>query len=137
MTRERPNVFDEILSLLTPDRLLHDPQATGEGVTVCVIDSGVEAGLLQEKIRRQGQEICPIEGGLFIADRRNPCRTRDIRARHMARLSLTLFSLGPTRTSRTRPMFGPQGSCEVDLVIRALHWAINVWKSRSLTCRWA
>src|SRR5260370_40909572 len=27
-------------------------------------------------------------------------------------------------------VFGPQGSCEVDVVIRALHWAINVWKCK-------
>jgi len=27
-------------------------------------------------------------------------------------------------------VFGPQGSCEVDVIIRALHWAINVWRCK-------
>ena len=61
------DVFDELLALVTPERLLHDPRATGEGVTVCVIDSGVERAVLEEKFRRGGQEIYPIEGGIFTA----------------------------------------------------------------------
>ena len=32
------DVFDEMLTLLTPERLLRDPRATGQGVAVCVID---------------------------------------------------------------------------------------------------
>jgi hypothetical protein len=27
-------------------------------------------------------------------------------------------------------VFGPQGSCEVEVVIKALHWAIDVWKCK-------
>ena len=42
-----PTIFDEIFSRLTPDRLLGDPRATGEGVAVAVIDSGVERAVLE------------------------------------------------------------------------------------------
>jgi len=88
------DVFEEVLALLTPQRLLHDPRATGEGVRVCVVDSGVERGLLEEKFRRAGQDIHPIAPRvrLYSAD-----------------------------------VFGPQGSCEVEVVIRALRWAMDVW----------
>src|SRR5207245_10764492 len=27
-------------------------------------------------------------------------------------------------------IFGPQGSCELDVVLRALHWAIDVWQCK-------
>src|SRR5215831_15495575 len=57
-------IFDEVLSLLTPDRLLRDPRATGEGVSVCVIDSGVERELLEQKFRGRGHAIHRIEGGV-------------------------------------------------------------------------
>ena len=66
------NLFDEILALLTPERLLGDPHATGNGVTVCVIDSGVDRTVLEEKYRQLGREILPIEGGIFGADRPEP-----------------------------------------------------------------
>src|SRR5262245_16883949 len=42
-------IFDDVLALLTRDCLLHDPRATGDGVAVCVVDSGVERALLESK----------------------------------------------------------------------------------------
>ena len=46
---ETDTVFDDIFRLLTPERLLRDPRATGEGVSVALIDSGVERSVLQAK----------------------------------------------------------------------------------------
>ena len=40
------DVFDDVTLLLTPERLLRDPRATGAGVKVAIIDSGVERALL-------------------------------------------------------------------------------------------
>ena len=62
------HVFDELLALCTPERLLHDPRATGEGVSVCILDSGVERAVLEQKFRQAGQEIHPIQGGVFTAE---------------------------------------------------------------------
>jgi subtilisin len=50
-------VFDDIFRLLTPDRLLRDPRATGEGVSIALIDSGVEQSVLAGKY---GGAIHPI-----------------------------------------------------------------------------
>src|SRR5205823_6431670 len=61
MTHE-PTVFDELFALLTPDRLLRDPRATGAGVSVAVIDSGVERAVLTDKF---GPGLLPIEGVVF------------------------------------------------------------------------
>src|SRR6266481_5901277 len=66
------DVFDEVLALLTPQRLLRDPRATGEGVRVCVIDSGMERGLLEAKHRSMGHEIRRIDGAIFSAGSAEP-----------------------------------------------------------------
>ena len=42
---EARTIFDELFALLTPERLLENPAATGEGVVAAVIDSGVERAL--------------------------------------------------------------------------------------------
>ncbi|HLJ94392.1 MAG TPA: S8/S53 family peptidase, partial [Gemmataceae bacterium] len=38
--------------------------------------------------------------------------------------------LAPRVQLYSADVFGPQGSCEVDVIIRALHWAINVWRCK-------
>ena len=60
-----PTVFDEIFDRLTPDRILKDPRATGEGVSVAVIDSGVERAVLEDKFHKLGRDIHPIDGAVF------------------------------------------------------------------------
>src|SRR5687768_13294982 len=63
------DVFDELQALVTPERFLLDPRANGEGVPVCVIDSGVERSVLEAKF---GDKIKHIAGGIFTADRAEP-----------------------------------------------------------------
>jgi subtilisin family serine protease len=123
------DVFDELFALLTPERLLRDPRATGEGVSVCVIDSGVERALLEEQFRRRGQELLPIEGGLFTADRPEPLPYDGHQSTpHGTTVADILLTVAPRVRLYSADVFGPQGSCEVEVVMRALHWAINVWK---------
>ena len=62
-------VFDDIFRLLTPDRLLGDPRATGEGVSIALIDSGVERSVLEAKF---GTAIHPIEGAIFRTETPHP-----------------------------------------------------------------
>ena len=69
---EPADVFAEVFRLLTPERLLHDPRATGEGISVCVIDSGVERAALEAKFNRDGHTIHPIEGAVFSAASTRP-----------------------------------------------------------------
>ena len=66
------DVFDEVFALLTPERLLRDPRATGEGIKVCVIDSGVDQQVLQKRFADRGLAIHPIEGAIFSSDRPEP-----------------------------------------------------------------
>ncbi len=124
-------IFDQVVSLLTPERLLHDPRATGEGVTVGLIDSGVERALLEEKHRRHGRDILPIEGGIFSAERPEPALYEGKQSTpHGTTVADIILTLAPRVKLYSADVFGPRGSCEVEVVQRALSWAIDVWKCK-------
>jgi hypothetical protein len=125
------DVFDEIFALLTPDRLLRDPRATGEGVAIAVIDSGVERALLEDKFRRQGQELHPIEGGVFTAERPEPSPYDGRQSTpHGTTVADIILTLAPRVRLYSADVFGPRGTCEVEVVIHALRWAVDVWKCK-------
>src|SRR6516164_9849506 len=125
------DVFNEIMALLTPERLLRDPRATGEGVSVCVIDSGIERSLLEEKFRSQGREILPIEGGVFVPEEAQPLPYDGRQSTpHGTTVADIILTIAPRVKLYSADVFGPQGSCEVEVVIRALRHAMDVWKCR-------
>jgi hypothetical protein len=125
------DVFDQVFALLTPERLLHHPRATGEGVAVCLLDSGVERSVLEEKHRRPGRDVLPIEGGVFTADRPEPLPWDGRQsAPHGTTVADILLTLAPRIKLYSADVFGPQGTCEVEVVVRALRWAMDVWKCK-------
>jgi subtilisin family serine protease len=122
------DVFDEILNLIKPDRILRHPRATGEGVSVCVIDSGIERDLLEEKYRRQGVVLNRIEGGIFTAAQPEPLPYLGHQSTpHGTTVADIILTLAPRVRLFSADVFGPRGSCEVEVVQRALNWAIRVW----------
>jgi len=124
-----PTVFDEIFSLLTPDRLLRDERATGAGVSVAVIDSGVERAVLEEKFRKAGVTIEPIEGAIFRPDKPTPQPyTGHQSSPHGTTVADIILTMAPRVTLFSADVFGPAGACEVETVIAALRHAIDVWK---------
>lgn len=128
MSDAPPDVFREVFGLLTPERLLRNPRATGEGVTVCVVDSGVDRALLEERCRRRGQTLYPIQGGIFTSDRPEPLPYEGRQSTpHGTTVADILLTLAPRVRLYSADVFGPQGSCEVEVVIRALRWAVDVW----------
>lgn len=125
------DVFDEMFALMKPDRLLRDPRATGEGISVCVIDSGVERALLEDKFRKQGVELEPIEGGIFSAACAEPAPYLGKQSTpHGTTVADIILTMAPRVKLYSADVFGPQGSCEVEVVMRALQWAIDVWKCK-------
>lgn len=131
MNPGRSPLFDELFGVLNPDRLLRDPAATGAGVKVCVIDSGVERELLEAKFQRAGKMIQRIEGGIFTADRTEPAPyTGKQSTPHGTTVADIILTLAPDVTLYSADVFGPAGSCEVEVVLRALRWATDVWKCK-------
>ena len=131
MEHEPRDLFDELFALLTPARLLHDPRATGEGIRVGVIDSGIERDLLEDRARQRGREIYRIEGGIFAAGRPEPLPYDGHQSTpHGTTVADIILTLAPRAQLFSADVFGPQGSCEVETVMHALHWAINVWRCK-------
>ncbi len=125
------DVFDDIFRLLTPERLLDDPRATGEGIRVCLLDSGVERSVLEQKYRGLGQEIHPIDGAVFTMDRPEPLPYDGHQSTpHGTTVADILLTLAPRVQLFSADVFGPRGTCEVEVVIRALRHAIDVWKCK-------
>ena len=131
MTNPQRDVFQELLALCSPERLLNHPQATGEGVSVCVVDSGVEESLVRASAEKRGQSIKPIQGGVFLNNQKEPLPyTGKQSTPHGTTVADILFSLAPNVQMYSADVFGPAGSCQVEVVIKAIHWAVNVWKCK-------
>jgi hypothetical protein len=125
------DVFSELFNLLNPSHLLHEPMATGEGVLVGVIDSGVERAILKEKFQAQGQLIYPIEGGIFTSESTEPLPYEGQQSTpHGTTVADIILTLAPRVRLFSADVFGPQGSCDVETVIRALKWVVEVWKCK-------
>jgi subtilisin len=123
------NPFDDLFALVTPERLLHDPRATGEGVSVCVIDSGVDRAILQSRAEARGQELLPIEGAIFVPERNEPLPYDGKHSTpHGTTVADILLTIAPRVKLYSADVFGPAGSCEVETVLKALYWALDVWK---------
>ena len=127
MDETRETVFDEIFARLTPDRILHDSRATGEGVVVAVIDSGVERATLEEKFRKLELPLKPIEGAVFGMSGPPQPYTGHQSSPHGTTVADIILTLAPRVKLYSADVFGPAGTCEVENVIAALHHAIEVW----------
>ncbi len=122
------DVFDDLFTLITPERLLLDPRASGEGIRVAIIDSGVERAVLEEKF---GAMLKHIEGGVFTADRAEPMPYEGRQSTpHGTTVADIVLTQAPAVQLYSADVFGPSGSCEVETVIRALRWAYDVWKCK-------
>ena len=129
MIEPRPTVFDEIFAKLTPDRLLRDERATGAGIAVAIIDSGVERSILEEKFLKAGTPIRPIEGVIFRTGNATPLPYDGHQSSpHGTTVADIILTIAPQVQLYSADVFGPQGACEVETVIAALHHAIDVWK---------
>ncbi len=119
------DVFDELFKLMTAERLL---SAQGEGVSVCVIDSGMERAVLEAKF---GPKIKPIEGAIFTADRAEPLPYDGHQSTpHGTTVADIILTQAPQVRLFSADVFGPAGTCEVETVQKALHWAYDVWNCK-------
>jgi len=123
-----PSVFDEIFALFTPERILGDERATGEGVSMALIDSGIERSVLEERFNLNGKAIHRIEGAVFRSDRPEPLPYEGHQSSpHGTTVADIVLTLAPRVKLYSADVFGPQGNTDVDTVIRAMEHAINVW----------
>ncbi len=125
------DVFNEVFALLTPERLLHDPLANGEGVSIAVIDTGIDRQRLEQKHIRPDRPIHSIEGGVFTAASATPAPYEGKQsAPHGTTVADILLTLAPRARLFSADVFGPQGTCELETVLHAMHWAIEQWRCK-------
>ncbi|MCS7047332.1 MAG: S8 family serine peptidase [Gemmataceae bacterium] len=118
------DVFAAIRALVTTDRLVHDARATGEGIAVAVIDSGIEAGV----IHARHPDCQPIRGGVFVGPHAPPLPYDGKQSMpHGTTVADIILTLAPRAQLYSADVFGPAGTCEVETIVRALQWATEVW----------
>src|SRR5262245_56730363 len=99
------SVFDELHTLLTPARLLHDPKATGAGVRIAVLDSGADRALLAAR----HPHMKPLGGGLFTADPKPRPYLGEQSSPHGTTVADILLTLAPEAELFIGDVFGPAG----------------------------
>ena len=128
---ERRDVFDEIFSLLTPERLLHDPRRTGKASSFASLTAESRRRCWKSDAASEADIIEPIEGGMFTADRTEPLPYDGHQSTpHGTTVADIILTLAPRIEPVFRRCLWARGSCEVEAVIHALHWAINVWNCK-------
>ncbi len=121
------SVFDELWRLVTPAALLHDPAATGAGVRLALLDTGADLDLLRSRHPR----MKPVEGGLFLPDRPQPLPYEGRQSSpHGTTVADILLTLAPDVELFIADVFGPSGASDVEVVMRAMTWAIDVWNCK-------
>lgn len=125
------DVFDELFRLVTPERILRDPRASGAGVRVCIVDTGIDRARLAEKHRREGRTLVPIEGAVFRENQPEPLPEPDRpSSSHGTTVADILLTLAPEAQLFSADVFGPMGHCDVKVIIRAVRYAMDVWKCK-------
>src|SRR4051812_40800568 len=129
--------FDQLLELLNPDRLLRDPRATGAGVSVAVIDSGID----RETIVAKHPNAPAIAGCVFI-NPPQPLPSREgikppflsppsqggigegflpytgkASAPHGTTVADVILTVAPQASLFSADVFGPQGGSDAETVI--------------------
>ena len=98
---------------------------------MCLIDSGVERSVLEEKFQQQGAAIKHIAGGIFTPDRADPLPYHGHQSTpHGTTVADIILTQAPQVQLFSADVFGPSGSCEVETVIKALRCAYDVWKCK-------
>ena len=87
--------------------------------------------ILRQRFSERGHDLHRIEGGVFTSDRPEPLPYEGHQSTpHGTTVAGIILALAPRIRLYSADIFGPQGSCELDVVMRALHWAIEVWKCK-------
>ncbi|MBY0230039.1 MAG: S8 family serine peptidase [Gemmataceae bacterium] len=116
------DLFDDLLALLEAHDPLADPAADGRGVRVCVVDSGIDRAKLAHRLRG------PVEGAVFREDRPEPLPDEGAPSSpHGTTVADILLGVAPGITLFSADVFGPTGSCDARVVIRAIRHAMDAW----------
>lgn len=122
------DVLGEALALFTPSRLLGDPRATGEGVRVALVDTGVDRKVIESRCRARGAALHPIQGAIFLPNRPAPLPYEGHQSSpHGTTVADIILTLAPRVQLYSADVFGPAASSDIETLLRALRHALDVW----------
>ncbi|MCS7021898.1 MAG: S8 family serine peptidase [Gemmataceae bacterium] len=125
---ESANLIEGLLSQLTPERLLRDVRATGEGVRVAVVDSGIEWTVLAERARQRGVELLPVQGAVFRPQGTPLPYTGRQSSPHGTTVADIIVTLAPRVQLYSADVFAWGGGTSLETVLAALQYALDVWQ---------
>ncbi|GIW84190.1 MAG: hypothetical protein KatS3mg106_703 [Gemmataceae bacterium] len=125
---ESPNLIESVLLQLTPERLLQDSRATGEGIRVAVVDSGIEWSVLAERARQRGLEPPQVEGAIFRPHGPPlPYQGRQS-SPHGTTVADIIVTLAPRVQLFSADVFAVGSGTTIETVLAAFRHALDVWQ---------
>lgn len=125
---ESLNLIESVLLQLTPERLLQDSRATGEGIRVAVVDSGIEWSVLAERARQRGREPPHVEGAIFRPHGPPlPYQGRQS-SPHGTTVADIIVTLAPRVQLFSADVFAVGSGTTIETVLAALRHALDVWQ---------
>lgn len=125
---ESANLIESVLARLTPERLLQDSRATGEGIQVAVVDSGIEWSVLVERAHQRGMEPPQVEGAIFRPHGPPlPYQGRQS-SPHGTTVADIIVTLAPRVQLFSADVFAMGSGTTLETVLAALRHALDVWK---------
>ncbi len=119
------NFFDRLLEQLHLSQILTDPHATGAGVKVGVIDSGIEQSVIREK----HPQSLPITGVIYRPESVKPLAYDGHQSGpHGTVVADIILTLAPQVQLYSVDVFGPSGGSDVETVIRAVRHCLDEGK---------
>ena len=126
MSQSPTDFFASFPELVNLERLLQNPGARGEGVRVAIIDSGIDQEILTRRCRERGYSLKPVEGGLFTSDQSPPAPgLARPGSPHGTTVADIVVSLAPEISLFSADVVGSRGTCEVEVICRAIRWAMD------------
>jgi len=125
--------FAEVFALVTPQKFLNHPGATGAGVRVAIIDSGIDRGILERRAVERNQPVPTMSGGIFVPGQTEPTPwLGQASTPHGTTVADIVLTLAPRVELFSADIIGPAGVSDVDLLLKAIRWSIDVWQCHIL-----
>jgi subtilisin len=117
--------YQMLLEGWSASRVLDDPLATGDGVKVAVIDTGIQRSLITQR----WPDAKPIPGVVFESGSVLP---NEDDGRHSAPHGTTvadiMLRIAPQVQLYSADVFGKRGESDLDRLIAAMRHSLDVWK---------
>jgi subtilisin len=117
--------YQMLLDGWSASRVLNDPSATGEGVKVAIIDTGIHRSIITQR----WPDAKLIPGVVFEAGSSQPIEDDGLHsAPHGTTVADIVLRLAPQARLYSADVFGKRGESDLDRLIAAIRYSLDVWQ---------